>query len=186
MKTATTSTTMTTAANSNTSRAAERSVAYLLNIRAEDARVLLVDAQSRVGLVDWGRSSCIEQVAAAKKVWNDLPLKDQLEIRNRMHQSRHQNDHPITTAAAASSSASSNMHPYSGNSNKYHQQEQQQRTTTTTSAVAAAAVVAATAASTTTTATTTTTAADGGMAAAGDVALELIPCLLECLLLPFS
>jgi hypothetical protein len=182
MKKATTTTTPTTTANSNTSHAAERSVAYKLHIRAEDARVLLVDAQSRVGPLNWSRLSCPKQVAAAEKVWNDLPLKDQHEIRNRMDLSR-QKGQPMTTAAASSVSASSTMHQSSGNSNKYQNQEQQRRITATAAVAAAAIAATATASATTTTATTTE---NGGVAAATDVGLELIPCLLECLFMPFS
>jgi hypothetical protein len=63
--------------SSRSSTAVERSVAAMLGIRVDDARSLLVDANKRRGRYnDATALSHLDEVAAARQVWQERPVND--------------------------------------------------------------------------------------------------------------
>jgi adenylate kinase family enzyme len=93
---------------------AERSIAGILDIRLEDARRLLADAQSK-GLIVDGKSSHQDQVAAVRKMFHEMPLEDQMIIRNR----KRQEDAIVSHAADRTmSSANASIRPTTKSTNK--------------------------------------------------------------------
>jgi hypothetical protein len=149
---------MTSTSRCNSLSAAEGSVASLLGIGVEDARALLVEAQSR-GLIIEGQSSHLLQVAAAEEVWLDLPLKMQHEIRsNRRH--RHEHRAPESSSHKSNTTTTQSRH-----------QAGQQRN----AGVAASAAAAATA---------TSGESIFAQVNAGNAVIEILPCLIECLIAP--
>jgi hypothetical protein len=152
---------MTSTSRCNSRSAAEGSVASLLGIGVEDARTLLVEAQRR-GLIIEGQSSHLLQVTAAEEVWLDLPLKMQHEIRsNRRHRQEYR----------APESSSNNKTSNTTTTHRRDQAGHQQRN----AGVAASAAAAATA---------TSSERIFAQVNAGNAVLELLPCLIECLVAP--
>jgi hypothetical protein len=79
---------------------AELSVAATLEICIEDARALLLDAKRR-GRINDKTSSHFDKVAAAREIFQEMPLYDRMTIRNKRRQEVHDGASASASAAAS-------------------------------------------------------------------------------------
>jgi hypothetical protein len=98
----------TSSPSGRSSSAVERSVAAMLGIRLDEARILLVDSNKRRGLInDATALSHLDEVAAARQVWQEQPVNDRRNINikkddEHSHKKKHQQPEQPQTSSSSS------------------------------------------------------------------------------------